>query len=362
MRRNRVMMVLIPLLLPLVASLSSCSPIGPAVIGIIAAAAAPGKSDKPPEPVLPDQASNPSPLHGASGVPVTTNLAWSTAANADSYNIYFGTSATAVDNADTSSAVYLGSQVASFFDPAPGGNLSYGSTYYWRVDAINAAGTTRGELWGFATEGAPAAPPGKVQNPTPADGATGVPISQYLAWDAATGAASYDVYFGITAISVANATTASAEFKGSRTALTYNPGSLSSSTTYYWRIDSVNAVGTTKGDLWSFTTVAGTFIYVDGASGDDASSGLTWATAVKTIQRGLDLAGTSGWTVLVANGTYSGPGNRELNFNGKAIHLKSAGGTANCFIDCGTAGRAFHFRSGESADSIIEGFTIINGR
>ncbi|RKY14457.1 MAG: hypothetical protein DRP82_04025, partial [Planctomycetota bacterium] len=42
--------------------------------------------------------------------------------------------------------------------------------------------------------------------------------------------------------------------------------------------------------------------------------------------------------------------------------LKSANGPANCIIDCQQLGRAFHFHSGETGDSILEGFTIQNGK
>jgi PKD repeat protein len=102
-------------------------------------------------------------------------------------------------------------------------------------------------------------------------------------------------------------------------------------------------------------------VHVHGINGDDANYGTTWSEAVKTIQRGLDLAGNTGWTVLVANGTYTGTGNKDLNFHGKAIRLTSVGGATNCIIDCEGSGRGFYFHSGETADSIVEGFAIRNG-
>jgi parallel beta-helix repeat protein len=101
-------------------------------------------------------------------------------------------------------------------------------------------------------------------------------------------------------------------------------------------------------------------IYVDGANGDDSHDGLSWQTAVKTIQKGIDLA-TNGWAVLVADGTYTGTGNMNLDFNGKAIHLVSIGGAENCIIDCENSGRGFYFQSGETSTSIVEGLTIQNG-
>lgn len=101
-------------------------------------------------------------------------------------------------------------------------------------------------------------------------------------------------------------------------------------------------------------------IYVDGRNGDDNNSGLSWKNAVKTIQKGLDLA-TDGMRVVVADGIYSGDGNRNLDFKGKSVHLLSAGGASSCIIDCGHNGRAFYFHSGEGNDTIVEGFTIRNG-
>ena len=67
--------------------------------------------------------------------------------------------------------------------------------------------------------------------------------------------------------------------------------------------------------------------------------------------------------MIVANGTYTGPGNVNLDFNGKAITVRSENGPGNCIIDCnyGYDTRGFHFHSGEDSSSVVEGFTIQNG-
>lgn len=82
-----------------------------------------------------------------------------------------------------------------------------------------------------------------------------------------------------------------------------------------------------------------------------------------TIQSGIDAA-NNGDTVLVANGTHTGSGNVNLDFKGKAITVRSANGVASCIIDCGSANdtRGFLFYSGEGSTSVVEGFTIQNGR
>lgn len=84
-----------------------------------------------------------------------------------------------------------------------------------------------------------------------------------------------------------------------------------------------------------------------------------------TIQAGIDSAAT-GDIVLVADGTYTGDGNRDLDFGGKAIVVMSENGPELTIIDCeGSPGdyhRGFYFHSGEGPASVLRGFTIKNGR
>jgi hypothetical protein len=94
------------------------------------------------------------------------------------------------------------------------------------------------------------APPGQATNPSPADSATDVSIDADLSWTEGTDSTSSDVYFGT------DSTPDSGEFQGNQTATTFDPGTMANDTTYYWRIDEVNAAGTTTGNVWSFTTVA----------------------------------------------------------------------------------------------------------
>ena len=104
--------------------------------------------------------------------------------------------------------------------------------------------------------------------------------------------------------------------------------------------------------------------YVNAADGNDTNDGLSPQTPFATIQKAIDLAG-DGDTVIAAPGTYTGRGNRDINFEGKAISVLGQGGPENCIIDCnGTKSnmhRGFHFGSGAGKNSVLKGFTITNG-
>jgi prepilin-type processing-associated H-X9-DG protein len=84
-----------------------------------------------------------------------------------------------------------------------------------------------------------------------------------------------------------------------------------------------------------------------------------------TIQQAID-ACADGDIVELTDGTFLGDGNRDVDFLGKAIAVRSAGGTpASCMVDCqGSASephRGFIFQSGEGTESMLEGITITHG-
>ncbi|MHC4278801.1 MAG: S8 family serine peptidase [Planctomycetota bacterium] len=124
---------------------------------------------------------------------------------------------------------------------------------------------------------------------------------------------------------------------------------------YFYIIEAVDLYGNhsiedNSGSCYTFTTDGPRTIHVP----DEYS----------TIQQAINLSWEGG-NVLVADGVYTGKGNTDITFRGKAIKLHSAAGPAGCIIDCnGTKQdphRGFRFSSRENVDSVLSGFTITNG-
>jgi len=82
-----------------------------------------------------------------------------------------------------------------------------------------------------------------------------------------------------------------------------------------------------------------------------------------SIQDAIDHAGP-GDIVLVADGIYSGAGNSDITFNGKAVTVRSENGPDHTVIDCDgselTPHSAFSFGPGDDG-ILIDGFTITGG-
>ena len=99
-----------------------------------------------------NQATNPSPKHNDEHVELSSGsktLTWTSAINAVSHNIYFGTDLTALEAAGTSSPEYKGNQIKTNASYLVNG-LYTGATYYWRIDEILANNEIiKGNTWRF---------------------------------------------------------------------------------------------------------------------------------------------------------------------------------------------------------------------
>jgi hypothetical protein len=215
---------------------------------------------------VPVAASSPIPSNGATSVSTATSLGWAASNGATSYDVYLGTSS-ALDSGDLK-----GSVDSPGYTPS---GLASDTTYYWRIDARNGHGVTGGTLWSFTTSGLP---PPAVTNLSPSNGATDIGASVGLNWTSSSGATAYDVYVGTTA------SLGTGQLAGSVTTPGYSLSMLAGGTTYYWRIDARNGVGTTPGAVWSFTTGSppppvSNLQPANNAGNVDSSVTLTWAAS-----------------------------------------------------------------------------------
>jgi len=150
-------------------------------------------------------------------------------------------------------------------------NLVAGQTYSLIMEYYENGGGTTAELrWSSASTPkqiipqAALSPPIKASSPSPSNGAIGTKMTPILRWGPGDYAASHEVYFGTDADAVANADN-------------YDPGKLAWYTTYYWRIDEVNATNPESpwvGNLWNFTT--GDFLVIDDFEDYDADENQIW--------------------------------------------------------------------------------------
>ena len=103
-------------------------------------------------------------------------------------------------------------------------------------------------------------PEGEATTPYPENGSIEVPIDVMMSWGPGEFAHTHNVYLGTDFDDVNDATPADTDLLRSerQSELSYAPDDLDWGTTYYWRIDEVNAPPTEstvfKGNTWSFTT------------------------------------------------------------------------------------------------------------
>jgi len=200
----------------------------------------------------PHIAALPEPADGAGDVMPSGTLKWMAGKDATSHHVIFAPEYDLVANAGPtpSSWCYQGEYSVESFDP---GKLEFGRTYYWRIDEVSGGKKWKGDVWQFTVID------GKASNPSPDVMLKNVGTDAKLSWSKGPLAVSHELYFGVDADQVRDATPSSQEYKGTF-ALgreSYDPGPLKAGTYYYWRVDEKCAEGTAKGDVWRFRTKGG---------------------------------------------------------------------------------------------------------
>jgi len=123
--------------------------------------------------------------------------------------------------------------------------------YTWRVTASDGLEITSGPWWSLTTPEWSNEPPYPPVDPTPADGAEGVPLTQTLFWVAddpdEDDVLTYDVYLGVDPEPGLAAS--------GITQTAWAPPALEYSTEYFWRVVAKDSRGdSTSSALWTFTT------------------------------------------------------------------------------------------------------------
>lgn len=229
-----------------------------------------------------------SPSNNAANMPVNQSLSWSAVAGALTYRVQLSLHYSFAENIVDDSTITETSRSLSA--------LSNGTTYYWRVSAKNAGGTSSwSAVRSFSTVSSTPAVPSLS---TPANNVTDQPVSLILSWSAVSGATGYRVQlstndtFSSTVINDSSITETSHFLSG-----------LTNGTTYYWRVSAKNAGGT---GLWSavrsFSTVTSALAVpslstpANGAADQSVSLILSWSA----------VPGATGYRVqLSKNDTFS---------------------------------------------------------
>ncbi|HJV34105.1 fibronectin type III domain-containing protein [Geomonas sp.] len=165
----------------------------------------------------------------ATGGAGQVSLSWGAVSNATGYNIYWSTTAGVTTGNGTKIAATGNSFVQT--------GLQAGTTYYYVITAVNAAGESAASAQASASTNAappvvtvPAAPMGVM--------AAGGTKQTTVSWPAVTGATSYNVYYST---SSGVTTTSGTKLSGATSPSVVT--NLADSTTYYFIVTAVNSAG-----------------------------------------------------------------------------------------------------------------------
>jgi len=220
---------------------------------------------------------SPEPADGAMIRDTWVSLNWLSGDFAASHDVYLGENFDDVDASIPYSWGFQGNQTETYFTigfpgfPYPDG-LVPGTTYYWRIDDVEADGTTihKGKVWSFMIT------PKVALTPNPVDGTEFVDPNVELSWEVGFGAMLHHIYFGDNFADVNNGTPDT--YKGPSGFSKYTPGTLELGKAFYWRVDEFNGFETYKGDVWGFTTpgAVGTLMPSNGATDIRQTQILKW--------------------------------------------------------------------------------------
>lgn len=211
-------------------------------------------------------------------------LSWTASTYATSYNIYRSTTS----GGEGSTAIATGVTTTTYTNTG----LSNGTTYYYKVAAVDTGGTSaQSSEASAAPAGTPAAPTGL------AAVAGNAQVS--LTWTASSGATSYNIYRGTSSGSETSIAT------GVTTASYTNTG-LTNGTAYYYKVAAVNSVGTSgMSSEVSATPVAASIPATPSGfavTGGNAQVSLSWTATTGATSYNVYRGTSSGGETLLVSG------------------------------------------------------------
>jgi hypothetical protein len=196
----------------------------------------------------PSAPSSLSPSDAARDVPVNQDLSWSggesrCAAQTATYDVYFGTSSPA--------PLELNNGTSKSWDP---GTLEGRKTYYWRIVAKDANGTSSSGEQHFTTQciddnGASLTAP---CNPSPPDGKDNFNPKGTFTWGCGVTDCDREVTF--TFYLGTSSGLDESDNVTTTTAHSYKPSELRKNTTYYWKVVAHAGITNRPGPVWHFKT------------------------------------------------------------------------------------------------------------
>jgi len=208
-----------------------------------------------------------SPASGTGNLPINLICSWSTLTGAMSYTIEVAT-----DSLFATPAVDLFGTIATFQAIT---NLNSGTTYYWRVNGIDSAGTAGAwsSVWNFKTMQSPKIP----ALISPSNDTINISAAAYqLSWSPDTGVA---VTYGVQVSLFVNFGDITYDSTGISSSSINLTGDLND-VMYYWRVNATTGGGTSAwSNAWSFTTIIaapGSCSPSNGAVNQPLSPTLSW--------------------------------------------------------------------------------------
>jgi hypothetical protein len=249
------------------------------------------------------------PTNATTNQAISGILTWQSSTGATSYDVYLGTS-------NPPTTIVSSNQTGTSYSYA---GLSNGTSYYWKVTAKNANGSTNATAspWSFVTV---VAPPSAFNLLTPSNNSINQPIAGTLTWQSSINATGYDVYLGTTNPPLT-------KVSSNQSSTSYSYSGLLNSTSYYWKVVARNTLDTmvATSSPWNFTTIVPLPVAFQLLSPADSvidqpiNGVLTWQTSVNassydvylgttnppTTKVSSDQSGTSyNYTNLLNNTTY----------------------------------------------------------